>query len=46
MTPFELDTLVNANWYKKAASTAGSVADIRRKQEAMGELYLDEEDNP
>lgn len=47
MTPFELDGLINANWYKRP-STAGSggVADMRKKQENMGELYLDEEDNP
>lgn len=32
MTPFELDSLVNANWYKRP-STAGSggVADMRKK---------------
>ena len=47
MTPFELDAVVNPEiQLKKGASTnASSMIELKRRQEMMGDLYVDEDDD-
>lgn len=43
MTPFELDAIVNPQ-KPNQGSSANSVSELKRKQELLGDLYLDQED--
>jgi hypothetical protein len=46
MTPFELDGLVNPEIQaKKGAAQSASMSELKRKQEMMGDLYVDEDDD-
>ena len=44
MTPFELDAVVNPEIQQKKGGTS-SMSELKRRQEMMGDLYVDEDDD-
>ena len=47
MTPFELDAVVNPEIQQKkgAINASSSMTELKRRQEMMGDLYVDEDDD-